>query len=188
MEILHVTNSIPKEATILLVDLQEKYFKEILEGYDDETIKNEIEKRVLEKLEAMKKSLLSLKKNNHEIYAIVDDEGIYPGFEGIPNKTLPPWLKGYREGETDLESTIFEPRISQELKESKSVIVCGLWLELCQLIVTMKLKEDGIDSYLSTDESLSLRNGMMWVDEDVITLEQECLHNNLQIKLLEDKI
>ena len=61
---LWVTATIPKQATILLVDIQEKYFKEGVPS-------KEIEERLKHRLERMKSRLNDLKGRGHTIYAVI---------------------------------------------------------------------------------------------------------------------
>lgn len=118
---LWVTATIPKQATILLVDVQEKYFQEGVQS-------KEIEERIKHRLERMKSRLNDLKGRGHTIYAVIDEEGIHPYLNGIADDYLPAW--NYQSISSDsidpADRYILHPQILETLSTASTVIVCGL--------------------------------------------------------------
>lgn len=183
MKSLYVTNQIPKDATVLLVDLEEKYFEEVLE-YEEPEVKEIINKRITKRLNVMKKTLEKLKKSGHKILAInVND--IYEGFEDIPDEYLPQWdSEGMDLSNDDIGAAHrLNPVIIERIAKESNVVVCGLWKELCVYIVARKLQEEygeNVLMYLGSD--LTLENGMMWTDDDIITLKAISERDGVTIK------
>lgn len=174
---LWVTKSIPEQATILLVDVQEKYFQE---GDQSERI----ERRIHDRLKRMEARLNGFKAAGHTIYAIVDEDGIHPKLEGIAHGYLPTWSYQsiFSESIDPAERYILHPQIIETLSTASEVVVCGLWRELCVYTVTRLLQKENINAYLSIDSDISLENAMVWEDDDNITLEDECEAYGVEIK------
>lgn len=182
---LYVIAHIPKKAKILLVDMQKTYFN--YSDYDtDINIVNQVNYRV----ERMRDKLLQL-RTQHEVYAIIDEpEPIIPQLKHIPHKTLPYWIAK----DSEINSTeeldpahkyILEPTIAKSFNKDDVIVVCGLWKELCVLAVTRLLQKEGFTAYLSIDSDICLENALVWNDEDVTTLENECDSCNIKIQLIE---
>lgn len=180
---LYITSEVPEDAVILLVDMQERYFREVT----DELVGQEKEERlqkVNHRLTQMKHRLLELKQKGHPIYAIVDEEGIHPDLEGLPDRYLPAWAyKSLGEDKDPADSYILHPEIAKEMQKTTKVIVCGLWLELCVYAVARLLQKQGIEALVSIDPALTLENAMIWPegDEDVVTLRSECDRHGVQL-------
>jgi hypothetical protein len=184
---LEVTECVPEDAVILLVDVQEQYFNEVtdyLEFDASQRRKHKIHERLIQ----MKKRLMELKEKGHKVYAIVDEEGIHPVLEGIPDVYLPAWAHA-RNMNSEVDSDpadayILHPDIIQAMKQEKTVVVCGLWLELCVYAVTRLLQKEGIRALTCIDPALSLENAMIWDedDKDVITLRSECEKHGIIIR------
>lgn len=174
---LYVTNEVPKNAVILLVDVQERYFKEVTDFLDFETCQ-ERNRKIYNRLKRMKERLLELKAKGHKVYAIVNEEGIHPILEGIPETLLPSWpyARISNDDRDPADVYVLHPVIVKEMKQAESVVVCGLWLELCVYSVARLLQKQNIRALVSIDPAISLENAMIWDehDDDVVTLDSEC--------------
>lgn len=183
MKKLYVTNEIPTDAAILLVDVQKEFFDESFAHQEDEHI-NVLEKRIETRLQIMKNKLTELKTKGHPILAVGGDS-IYEGFELLPNVILPNWNYDYVQPEEDFDTGggfVMDPAIVEEVGKYKDVIVCGLWKELCVYMVSRSLqKVYGDKVKLFTDESLTLENALVWLDDDVLTLEGVCENDKVEI-------
>ncbi|MEX3623771.1 hypothetical protein [Viridibacillus arvi] len=181
--ILWVTRHIPKQAVILLVDMQEHYFQ-------DAEVSEKVQIRIQKRLSQMKAKLLGLKERGHTIYAVVDEAGIHPTLEGIPDTYLPAWCNGLVNVDS-LDPAVrylLHPQILEELSTaSADIVVCGLWRELCLYTVTRLLQKEEIIAYLSIDPDISFENAMMWEDNDNISLESECEEYGVLIQAVEQK-
>lgn len=181
-KVLWVTDQIPVQAAILLVDVQEQYFQEV-------EVSERVEQRIQDRLYEMRVKLVELKEQGHTIYAVVDREGIHPTLEGIADTYLPAWAYESvpNEGIDPSDGYLLNPDIIQTLSTAPVVLVCGLWRELCLYTVTLLLQKKGILSYLSVDPAISFENAMMWEDEDNISLESECEAYGVQIQTVPPK-
>lgn len=176
---LLITESIPNKAAILLVDVQNHYFDEVLDELDSP----EKEKRtasVEQRLHRMRKKLETLKEEGHPIYAIANESSLHPILSGVPHFFLPEWeMKTMSGGGVSLH-----PDISEGMKNANApVLVCGLWLEMCVKEVARLLNEKGVLAYISLDSDLTFENALIWEegDEDVISLEGECEAENIEL-------
>lgn len=196
MKQLFVTNEVPENATILLVDLEQKYFDEVLE-FEEPTEQAILNERIDERLKEMKEKLLQLKSNGHTILSTNAGE-LYPGFGEIPDEYLPRWDSDMVEMLDTEDSTKNETKsdpsdiggsfsvdtqVIQRMENEEVVIVCGLWKELCVYIVSRKLQEKyGKKILLYTGKDLTLENGIMWLDDDIVTLKAVCERDQVEIK------
>lgn len=179
---LWVIDHIPKHSKILLIDMQEQYFREV-------PVSKLIQERIQNRLSRMKKKLLKLKEQGYHIYAAVDDEGIIENLHEVADFYLPTWCNGTINTNVidPAYSNVLQPEIIETFSDASSVVVCGLWRELCVYTVTRLLQKEVINAYLSIDPDLSFENAMMWEDDDVISLEGECRDYNVTIKKAEIK-
>lgn len=184
MKKLFVTNRVPKGATILLVDLEESYFEEVLECEEPEN-QQILNERISTRLNVMKRTLIQLKEVGHKVLAINAND-IYEGFEDIPDEYLPQWdSEGMEPGDhSDFGgSYILNPVIVERIQQESNVIVCGLWKELCVYIVARKLQQQyGQNVLLYQGTDLTLENAMMWLDDDVLTLDGVCQCDGVMIE------
>ena len=183
---LYVTKTIPEDATILLVDLQQKHFDEVLDNLDtEERIRREV--RLSKRLNTMAERLRELNEEGIDVYAIVDNDGLHPKLKELSTKHLPDWFLKYNPEAGDscdpADLYIMHPEIISEMKGKTKVIVCGLWKELCVLSVTRLLQKEGIAVSLYTGSDLTFENAIIWDEEDTdaITLESECEELGLNI-------
>ncbi|PGK51675.1 hypothetical protein CN918_28175 [Priestia megaterium] len=183
MKKLYVTNEIPENAAILLVDLQKDYIDEALDIHEGAELRI-LKKRIDEKLNKMKTELKRLKEKGHPILAI-GGHYIYPGFEGLPDVNLPEWQHDFVQPEDKADTSggyILDPQIVEEVNKYSRVVVCGLWKEICVCIVARSLQEKfGKNVPLLDDSTITLENALVWLDDDVVTLERICEDDNVKI-------
>lgn len=134
----------------------------------------------------MKSRLNELKAKGHTIYAITDEEGIHSYLKGISDGYLPSWSYQMISSQSidPADRYILHPQIIATLLTASTVVVCGLWRELCLYTVTRLLQKEGINTYLSIDSDISLENPMIWEDDDTISLESECEAYGVKIKTI----
>lgn len=186
---LYVTDGVPTNAKILLVDMQKFYFQ------DTDYVSNEVvASNVDDRMNEMEIELIELRKKGHKIYAIIDENygPIISELRGIPHMYLPFW--GVSDGrlvtatENDPANMYeLEPKIIEAFDKDDVILVCGLWKELCAFAVTRLLQKEGFNAILSTNPKLCLENAIVWEDDDVITLESECLAAGVTIQSIDVK-
>ncbi|WP_121616698.1 hypothetical protein [Virgibacillus halodenitrificans] len=79
---------------------------------------------------------------------------------------------------------VLHPQIIKTLSSASTVVVCGLWRELCVYTVTRLLQKVNITALLSIDPDISLENAIVWEDDDNISLESECEAYGVVIKTI----
>jgi len=183
MKKLYVTSEIPDNAAILLVDVQKYYFDEALENLEGKDL-GILQERISKRLHKMKETLTKLKARGHKILA-VNGQDIYPGFETLPDVKLPHWEYEKVSAENDFDTGggyILDPQIVEEVNKYSHVVVCGLWKEICVYIVTRSLQEKfGKNVMLLDDSTITFENALVWLDDDVITLDSICEGDNVEI-------
>lgn len=185
-KILYVSSQIPKNAKVLLVDVETRYFEDT--DYDrDPHIKQQVDAR----MELMAVGVKNLTEVGHKVYAIVDQEQngeIFPTLKGLPHAILPFWGVSAKQMTTSSDPADMydlEPRIAQVFDKEDVIVVAGLWRELCVFSVTRLLTKEGFNAILSLDDAICFKNSIVWSDDDCISLEQECEEAEVTIKKYE---
>lgn len=181
MKTLFITEQVPANATILLIDVEEKYFEGLLEEIDNEYAEKQITQRLIE----MRKTLVQLKEHGHTILSSTNGN-VHPLIEDLIDKDLYQWDSGGMDNDSSKDIAqrhILDPQLISEVKNHDQVVVAGLWKELCVYIVARKLQEAyGSKVLLLNDKQLTFEDGLSLDEEyDNITLEDVCQRDNVSL-------
>lgn len=175
-KILYVTEQIPTNAKILLVDVDAHYFEDT-DYEEDPKIQQQVGKRVA----TMSDAVEGLIDKGHEVYAIIDYETngeIFHDLKGLPHTILPFWGSDARMTNSldPAEMYVLDPRIIQAFNKDDVIVVAGLWRELCAFSVARLLTSNGFNAVLSLDDRICFKNEVIWSQayDYVPTLEKEC--------------